>query len=101
MSKKFYVGNLAFSSNEESVKDLFSQYGEVLSVKIPTDQMTGRSRGFCFVEMENADGIIEQLNGTEFEGRVLKVDFAQERPAGSRNGFPNRGGLRQNSCEYQ
>lgn len=97
MSKKFYVGNLAFSSSEESVKDLFSQFGEVLSVKIPTDQMTGRSRGFCFVEMENVDGIIEQLNGTEFEGRVLRVDYALERQNGSR--FGNRGQIR--NYEYR
>jgi RNA recognition motif-containing protein len=98
MSKKIYVGNLAFSSSEASVKDLFSQFGEVLSVKIPTDQMTGRSRGFCFVEMENADGIIEQLNGTEFEGRVLKVDYALERQNGSR--FGSRG-LNNRNCEYR
>lgn len=98
MSKKIYVGNLAFSSSEDSVKDLFSQFGEVLSVKIPTDQMTGRSRGFCFVEMENADGIIEQLNGTEFEGRVLKVDYALERQNGTR--FGSRG-LAPKNYEYR
>ncbi len=96
MSKKIYVGNLAFSTSEESVKDLFSQFGEVLSVKIPIDQVTGRSRGFCFVEMQNDDGIIEQLNGTEFEGRVLRVDYALERQNGSR--FGNRG---QNTKNYE
>lgn len=90
MSKKYYVGNLSFSSTEESIRDFFSQHGEVLSVKIPTDQMTGRPRGFCFIEMENEDNIIEKLNGTEFEGRKLKIDNAQERPQGSRGGFANR-----------
>jgi RNA recognition motif-containing protein len=98
MSKKIYVGNLAFSSSEESVKDLFSQFGEVLSVKIPTDQVTGRSRGFCFVEMENADDVIEQLNGTEFEGRVLRVDYALERQNGNR--FGSRG-INNKSYEYR
>ncbi|NLE00148.1 MAG: RNA-binding protein [Fibrobacter sp.] len=100
MSKKLYVGNLPFSSTEDSIRTLFSQYGEVTTIKIPTDQMTGRPRGFCFVEMENADEAIEQLNNYQFEGRALKVNVAQERPqgsGGSRGGFGrgnggNRGG---------
>jgi RNA recognition motif-containing protein len=83
MSKKLYVGNLPFSSTEDTIRTLFSQYGEVGSIKIPTDQMTGRPRGFCFVEMENADEAIEALNDFSFEGRALKVNLAQERPAGS------------------
>ena len=82
MAKKLYVGNLSFSSTEESIRNLFSQYGEVLSVKIPTDQMSGRPRGFCFVEMENAEDAMSKLNNVEFEGRTLKVDIAQERPQG-------------------
>ncbi len=82
MSKKLYVGNLSFSSTEESIRDLFSQYGEVTSIKIPTDQMTGRPRGFCFVEMENADEAINQLNNFTFDGRALKVNIARENPQG-------------------
>lgn len=95
MAKKLYVGNMSFTSTEESIRNLFSQYGEVLSVKIPTDQMSGRPRGFCFVEMENAEEAIEKLNNTEFEGRPLKIDIAQERPQGQggRGGFNrDRGG---------
>jgi RNA recognition motif-containing protein len=97
MSQKLYVGNLSFTSTEESITNLFSQYGEVQSVKIPTDHMTGRPRGFCFVEMENAEEAKEKLNNVEFEGRTLKVDIAQERPqgGGDRGGFGgggNRGG---------
>jgi cold-inducible RNA-binding protein len=92
MSKKLYVGNLSFSSTEESIKDLFSQYGEVLSIKIPTDQMTGRPRGFCFVEMENAEEAINQLNNFNFDGRTLKVNVARENSGGSR-GFGRSGGF--------
>jgi RNA recognition motif-containing protein len=92
MSKKLYVGNLSFSSTEESIKDLFSQYGEVLSIKIPTDQMTGRPRGFCFVEMENAEEAINQLNNLNFDGRTLKVNVARENSGGSR-GFGRSGGF--------
>ncbi|MBD3391967.1 MAG: RNA-binding protein, partial [Chitinivibrionales bacterium] len=54
MAKKLYVGNLSYGATEDSVRQLFSQYGEVLSVAIITDKYTGRPRGFCFVEMENA-----------------------------------------------
>ena len=94
MPKKLFVGNLPFSSSEESVRALFSQYGEVISVKIPTDQMTGRPRGFAFVEMENADTAIAELNNYSFEGRNIKVDVAQERPrsGGGGHGGYNRGG---------
>jgi RNA recognition motif-containing protein len=91
MPKKLFVGNLPFSSTEDSIRTLFSQCGEVLSVKIPTDQMTGRPRGFCFVEMENADEAISKLNNVEFEGRNLKVDIAQER-APRKDGFGGGGG---------
>ena len=86
MPKKLYVGNLSFSSTEDSIRTLFSQHGEVVSVKMPTDQMTGRPRGFCFVEMENADEAMSKLNNVEFEGRTLKVDLAQERAPRSGGG---------------
>lgn len=92
MAKKLYVGNLSFSSTEESIRALFSQYGDVLSVKLPTDQMSGRPRGFAFVEMENADDALAKLNNTEFEGRNIKVDVAQERPQGERRGGGGGGG---------
>ncbi|NLE02278.1 MAG: RNA-binding protein, partial [Fibrobacter sp.] len=72
-----------------------SQYGEVLSIKIPTDQMTGKPRGFCFVEMENAEEAINQLNNYTFDGRALKVNIARENPqggGGSRGGFGGRSG---------
>ncbi len=81
MTKKMYVGNLPFSSTEDDVRDLFSQYGEVKSVKIIYDRETGRSRGFGFVEMneDNANKAMETLNGNMFEGRALKVNEARPR----------------------
>ncbi|MDZ7761166.1 MAG: RNA-binding protein [Desulfovermiculus sp.] len=81
MSKKMYVGNLPFSSTEDDLRDLFSQYGEVKSANIIYDRETGRSRGFGFVEMaeEGADSAIEALNGNEFGGRTLRVNEARPR----------------------
>jgi RNA recognition motif-containing protein len=95
VAKKLYVGNLPFSSTEDQVKEHFAQFGEVLSVKIITDRATGRSRGFCFVEMENADAAMTELNGKEFGGRKLMINEAREReqrPAhgGSNNRFQHQ-----------
>ena len=92
MAKKLYVGNLPFSTTEEQVKEYFAQFGEVLSVKIISDRATGRSRGFCFVEMENADAAIAGLNGKEFGGRALTVNEAREREDRKRGGG-GRGGF--------
>ncbi len=90
MPKKLYVGNLSFKATEESVKGLFSQYGDVSSVSIITDPMTGRARGFCFVEMDNAEEAAGALNEKVFEGRPIKVDLARERAPRERDN--NRGG---------
>jgi RNA recognition motif-containing protein len=79
VAKKLYVGNLPFSSTEEQMKAHFGPFGEVHSVKIITDRATGRSRGFCFVEMENADAAMAELNGKEFGGRKLMINEARER----------------------
>lgn len=81
MGKKIYVGNLSFDSTEDGLRGLFSQYGEVESAKVITEQGTGRSRGFGFVEMdtEAAEAAISALNGVEFEGRSLKVNEAKPR----------------------
>jgi RNA recognition motif-containing protein len=76
-----YVGNLPFSSTEDDLRDLFSQYGEVQSANIIYDRETGRSRGFGFVEMaeDGADSAMEALNGNEFGGRTLRVNEARPR----------------------
>ena len=79
MAKKLYVGNLPFSATEDEIRDLFSQYGEVQSVKLITDRETGRPRGFGFVEMENADEAAQNLDGYAYEGRNLKVNEARDR----------------------
>lgn len=89
MASKLYVGNLPFSATEDGVREFFSSVGEVQSVKIITDRDTGRSRGFCFVEMQNADAAIAELNGKEMDGRKLTINEARER---EQRGGGNRGG---------
>lgn len=90
MAKKLYVGGLSYSTTEDSLQDLFTQAGQVDSVKVITDRETGRSKGFGFVEMsteEAAQNAIQQFNGKEFEGRRITVNEA--RPQAPRD---NRGG---------
>ncbi len=86
MSKKIYVGNLPFTASEDDVKDLFTSHGDIQSIKLITDFETGRFRGFGFVEMESdhAQTAIEALNGTDFNGRTLRVNEARERQGGPR-----------------
>ncbi|NET00102.1 MAG: RNA-binding protein [Sphaerospermopsis sp. SIO1G1] len=77
-----YVGNLSYQVTEEELKAVFSDYGLVSSVQLPTDRETGRLRGFGFVEMESEGqetAAIEALNGAEWMGRDLKVDKAKPR----------------------
>ena len=86
MAKKLYVGNLSYDTTSESLKELFSQAGNVESAVVITDKISGRSKGFGFVEMsteDEAQKAIEMLNGKELEGRALKVNEArpmEERP---------------------
>ena len=80
MSKNLYVGNLPWKATEQELHDLFSQYGQVNSVKIISDRETGRSRGFGFVEMEDGgDEAMQNLNGAEFGGRNIRVNEARPR----------------------
>ncbi len=74
-----YVSNLNFATKGNSLQDLFAQFGEVSSANIITDRETGRSRGFGFVEMENGETAIHELNGKEFQGRHLRVSEATGR----------------------
>lgn len=80
--KKIYVGNLPWSSTEDSLRDYFSTFGVVHSVAVITDRETGRSRGFGFVEMDDADAdrAIAEADGKPMDGRPLRVNEAQERP---------------------
>lgn len=95
MAKKLYVGGLAYSTTEDSLRDYFSQAGNVESATIITDKMTGRSKGFGFVEMstdEEAQAAISKFDGQEFEGRSLTVNEArpkEDRPAGGNRGGRN------------
>jgi RNA recognition motif-containing protein len=82
MENKLFVGNLSYDTNEEALKELFSQAGTVESASIITDRNSGRSKGFGFVEMssgEEAEKAIEMLNGKDFEGRGLTVNKARPR----------------------
>lgn len=80
MGKKIYVGNLPFTATSESLADVFGRFGQVDSSKIITDRETGRSKGFGFVEMtdaEQADTAIAQLHGSDMGGRSLTVNEAR------------------------
>lgn len=80
--RTLYVGNLPYRANETSVRELFSNYGTVVSVRLMKDKHTGKRRGFGFVEMadNDLDNAISALNDTEFQQRTLKVREAKERP---------------------
>ena len=79
MSQKLYVGNLTFQATEEEVKEFFTKFGTVVSVRLITDRETGRPRGFGFVEMEDIGKAISDANGADFGGRKLIVNEARER----------------------
>jgi len=90
---KIYVGNLSYSTTEETLRDLFASHGEVEEVAVITDRDTGRPRGFAFVTMpDDSQGraAIEGLNGNEFEGRTLNVNEARPKTGGGGGG--GRGG---------
>ncbi len=80
--KTLYVGNLPYRANEAVVRSLFSEYGQVHSVRLMKDKHTGKRRGFGFVEIseKDAEHAISSLNDTEFQQRTLKVREAKERP---------------------
>lgn len=99
MSTKLYVGNLSFKTTSDELQELFAQAGTVQSARVAEDRETGRSRGFAFVEMstnEEAAAAIEQFNGKDLAGRLLKVNEAKPREdrggSGGRNFGGNRGG---------
>ncbi|ACF14057.1 RNP-1 like RNA-binding protein [Chloroherpeton thalassium ATCC 35110] len=91
-----YVGNLSYTLTENELRDVFSEYGEVASANIIVDKYSGKSRGFGFVDMPNeadAEQAIEALNGSQLDGRSLKVNEARprsndrsERPRGGAGG---------------
>jgi RNA recognition motif-containing protein len=98
--RKIFVGNLSWKATEEELRSLFESVGVVVSVKIVTDQMTGRSKGFAFVEMQDADAAqaaIDKLNNAPFQERNLRISLAQERAErppreGGSSGYSSREG---------
>ncbi|HOX17377.1 MAG TPA: RNA-binding protein [Spirochaetales bacterium] len=83
MGKKLYVGNLSFNTYEDGLRDLFQQYGNVVSAKIITDRDSGSSKGFGFVEMSSdaeAAAAIAGTNGIDLDGRNIKVNEAMDKP---------------------
>jgi RNA recognition motif-containing protein len=92
MAKKLYIGNLSYSTTDEGLKSACSQFGTVESAVVISDKMTGRSKGFGFVEMsteEEAQKVVESLNGQEVDGRAVRVSEArpqEDRPRGSFGG---------------
>jgi len=92
VAKKLYVGNLNYATTSATLSELFGGVGEVLSVNVITDRMTGRSKGFAFVEMADytaAQEAINQLNGKQLDGRSIKV--AEARPRRDDRGGGRRG----------
>jgi len=90
-----YVGNLPYSVVEEDLREIFEEYGEVSAVKIINDKLTGRSKGFGFVEMDDDDEAkkaIEELNNADLSGRNIKVNESRPRSNDSRGGGNRRGG---------
>lgn len=93
MGNKLFVGGLAWATDDHSLQNFFSNHGTVTEAKVITDRETGRSRGFGFVtfaDNESAAAAIAALDGSELDGRTIRVNEAQARSGGGRGG--NRGG---------
>ncbi|MBP7735936.1 MAG: RNA-binding protein [Spirochaetes bacterium] len=85
MSKQIYAGNLSYQMSDDTLRDLFQQHGEVMSVKIIRYPDSGKSKGFGFIEMANdteADDAIQKLNGSEIQGRSIRVNVARPKKNG-------------------
>jgi nucleolin len=105
-SDTLFVGNLPFSASEDSIRDLFSEQGSILGIRLPTDPESGRPKGFGYIQfgsIEEAKAAHGALNGEELEGRSIRLDFSTPRPpregggfgggrGGGRGGFGGRGG---------
>lgn len=96
MAKKLYVGGLSYSTTDDVLRDAFAQAGSVASATVIIDRMSGRSKGFGFVEMatdEEAQAAIDMWNGKELDGRTVTVNEARPMEARPpRRDFNNRGG---------
>jgi cold-inducible RNA-binding protein len=107
MSKKLFVGGLSWGTTDEGLHGAFSRFGEIVEAKVITDRETGRSRGFGFVTFANDEGAvtaINEMNGTELDGRTIKVNEAEDKgfragrgAGGGGGGGGGRGGDRSGS----
>jgi cold-inducible RNA-binding protein len=95
MPKKLFVGGLSWGTNDEGLRKAFEKFGEVTDAKVITDRETGRSRGFGFVtfaEDQHASNAIGEMDGSNLDGRTIKVNEAEDK--GKRSGRPGGGGGR-------
>jgi RNA recognition motif-containing protein len=95
MGRKLYVGNLSYSTNDESLRSAFASFGTVESAKVIMDRETGRSKGFGFIEMssdEEAAAAVTGLDGQEIDGRALRVSEARPQEGGGGGGGRGGGG---------
>jgi len=95
MAQKLFIGSLSFSTTSEGLREFFTQCGSVTSATVITDQFSGRSRGFGFVEMatpEEAAQAVQRLNGKDLDGRQIKVEIAKPAGSGGGPGGPRRSG---------
>ena len=89
MSHKLFIGGIAFSTTSQGLRDFFSPVGTVVTANVITDPVTGRSRGFGFVEMssgEEANQAVARLNGRELDGRQIRVEISTPKPSAARSG---------------
>ena len=95
MGNRLYVGNLSFNTSSDALRDAFIKHGEVTDVHLVTDRQTGQPRGFGFVTMgtsQAAQAAIEGMNGSNLDGRALRVNEAEERQGGGGRGGGGFGG---------
>jgi RNA recognition motif-containing protein len=89
MSKKLFVGSLSWNTNDDGLYEAFAPFGEIAEAKVISDRDTGRSRGFGFVTFnddDEAEKALSAMNGTELDGRTIRVDVANERSRGGGGG---------------
>lgn len=87
-TNKIYIGNISFKTGDNDLDALLGKFGPLMSVSLIKDKFTGKSKGFAFAEFENKedmDKAIAELDGSEFQGRKIKVNVAQERPRENRD----------------
>ena len=89
MGKKIFIGGLSWDTNDQGLQQAFGEFGTIEEAKVITDRDSGRSRGFGFITFSNEDAVqaaVSKMDGTELDGRTIKVDVAQERNRGGGGG---------------